>query len=181
MASRLIDLYRQEGVKKLIKEFGYKNVMEVPRLEKIVINMGVGEAVNDKKLIKLAVDDLAKIAGQQPVVTKARKSVAGFKIREGWPIGTKVTLRRENMYQFLDKLVNFAIPLIRDFRGLSPNSFDGRGNYSFGVKDQLIFPELEFDDVEVVRGMDITIATTAKTNAEAKFLLKLFNFPFRDK
>jgi large subunit ribosomal protein L5 len=170
----------QERVVGLLKErFGFKSVMQVPRIEKITLNMGVGEAVADKKVMDNAVADLRLIAGQQPIVTFARKSVAGFKIREGWPIGCKVTLRRERMYEFLDRLVSVAIPRIRDFRGLSPKAFDGRGNYSMGVREQIIFPEIDYDKIDTLRGLDITITTTARTDEEGRALLEAFNFPFR--
>jgi large subunit ribosomal protein L5 len=162
-----------------MEKFGYKSVMQVPRIEKITLNMGVGEAVADKKVLQFAMDDMAKISGQKPVITRARKSVAGFKIREGWPIGCKVTLRAERMYEFLDRLINIAIPRIRDFRGLSAKSFDGRGNYSMGVKEQIIFPEVDYDKIDALRGMDITITTTARSDEEAKALLDGFNFPFK--
>jgi large subunit ribosomal protein L5 len=162
-----------------MKEFGYKNSMEVPRLDKIVVNMGVGEAVSDSKKIKSAVGEMALITGQQPVVTKAKKSVATFKLREGMPVGCKVTLRRERMYEFLDRLVNIALPRVRDFRGLSGKSFDGRGNYAMGLKEQIVFPEIDYDSVESIRGMDIIICTTAKTDQEARALLKGFDMPFR--
>jgi large subunit ribosomal protein L5 len=162
----------------LVKEFSYENPMQAPRLEKIVINMGVGEGVQDSKKPTAAAQELAAITGQKPVVTRARKSIATFKLREGMPIGAKVTLRRERMYEFLDRLVNIALPRVRDFRGLSPNSFDGRGNYSLGVKEQIVFPEIDYDRVDAVRGMDITIVTTAKSDAEARALLKAFDFPF---
>jgi large subunit ribosomal protein L5 len=177
--ARLHDYYRKEVVNKLKDQFGYKSVMQVPRLEKITLNMGVGEALADKKVMENAVADMTRIAGQKPVVTNARKSVAGFKVREGYPIGCKVTLRRERMYEFLDRLVNIAVPRIRDFRGLNARSFDGRGNYSMGVREQIIFPEIDFDAIDAIRGMDITITTTAKTDDEAKALLEAFNFPFR--
>lgn len=177
--ARLQEYYRETVVKKMIEQFGYKNSMEVPRITKITLNMGVGEAVGDKKIIEHAVSDMTKIAGQKPVVTKARKSVAGFKIREGWPIGCKVTLRRHKMYEFLDRLINVAIPRIRDFRGVNGRSFDGSGNYSMGVKEQIMFPEIDYDKIDVLRGMDITITTTAKTNEEGKALLTAFNFPFK--
>jgi large subunit ribosomal protein L5 len=177
--ARLHDYYRKEVVSKLKDQFSYKSVMQVPRLEKITLNMGVGEALADKKVMENAVADMTRIAGQKPVVTNARKSVAGFKVREGYPIGCKVTLRRERMYEFLDRLVNIAIPRIRDFRGLNQRSFDGRGNYSMGVREQIIFPEIDFDAIDAIRGMDITITTTAKTDAEARALLEAFNFPFR--
>ena len=177
--ARLLDQYRNEIAKKLFERFGYANTMEVPRITKITLNMGVGEAIGDRKIMDNAVSDMAKISGQKPVVCLARKSVAGFKVREGWPIGCKVTLRRERMYEFLDRLVNIAVPRIRDFRGLNPRSFDGRGNYSMGVREQIIFPEIDFDAIDAIRGMDITITTTAKTDDEAKALLEAFNFPFR--
>ncbi|HEB99061.1 MAG TPA: 50S ribosomal protein L5 [Thiotrichales bacterium] len=178
--ARLQDHYRDVVVKKLQEQFGYKNVMEVPKISKITLNMGVGEAIGDRKIMEHAVNDMALIAGQKPIVTRARKSVAGFKVREGWPIGCKVTLRRERMYEFLDRLISIAIPRIRDFRGLSPKSFDGRGNYSMGVREQIIFPEIDYDKVDALRGMDITITTTAKTDEEAKALLMAFNFPIRN-
>lgn len=178
--SRLKDLYTADVVAKLSEEFGYKNVMEVPRITKVTLNMGVGEAVGDKKLMEGAVSDMEAIAGQKVVVTKARRSVAGFKIREGWPIGCKVTLRRERMWEFLDRLVDVSLPRVRDFRGINPKSFDGRGNYSMGVKEQIIFPEIEYDKVDRVRGMDVTITTTAKTNEEGRALLKALQFPFRN-
>jgi len=177
--ARLQDHYNEKVVPALMEKFGYKSVMQVPRIEKITLNMGVGEAVADKKVLQFAMDDMAKISGQKPIVTKARKSVAGFKIREGWPIGCKVTLRAERMYEFLDRLINVAIPRIRDFRGLSPKSFDGRGNYSMGVKEQIIFPEVDYDKIDALRGMDITITTTARTDEEGKALLDGFNFPFK--
>jgi large subunit ribosomal protein L5 len=162
-----------------MEQFKYKSVMEVPKLVKITLNMGVGEAVGDKKVIQNAVEDMTKISGQKPIVTNARKSVAGFKIREEWPIGCKVTLRRKHMYEFLDRLISIAIPRIRDFRGLNPKSFDGRGNYSMGVQEQIIFPEIDYDKIDAIRGMDITFTTTAKTDAEAKALLTAFNFPLK--
>ncbi len=177
--ARLHDQYKEQVVPQLMERFGYKSIMEVPRIEKITLNMGVGEAVGDKKNMEFAVNDMAMIAGQRPIVTKARKSVAGFKIREGWPIGCKVTLRRERMYEFLDRLVNIALPRVRDFRGISSKSFDGRGNYSLGVKEQIIFPEVEYDKVDSLRGMDITITTTARTDEEGRALLDGFNFPFK--
>ena len=177
--ARLQDHYKEKVVPALMEKFGYKSVMQVPRIEKITLNMGVGEATSDKKVLQFAMDDMAKISGQKPIVTKARKSVAGFKIREGWPIGCKVTLRAERMYEFLDRLINVAIPRIRDFRGLSPKSFDGRGNYSMGVKEQIIFPEVDYDKIDALRGMDITITTTARTDEEGKALLDGFNFPFK--
>jgi large subunit ribosomal protein L5 len=167
-------------VKQLREQFGYKNLMEVPRLTKITINMGVGEAVGDRKVIDNAVADMTKIAGQKPVVTLARKSVASFKLREGWPVGCMVTLRREHMYEFLDRLINIAIPRIRDFRGMNPRSFDGRGNYNMGVREQIIFPEIDYDKIDTLRGLDITFTTTAKTDQEGRALLSAFNFPFRN-
>ena len=176
--SRLKDLYNDEIVDALTKKFGYKNVMEVPKLDKIVINMGVGEAKDNAKLLESAVKDLETITGQKAVLTRAKKSVANFKIREGLAIGCKVTLRGERMYEFLDRLVNLALPRVRDFRGVNPNSFDGRGKYSLGIKEQLIFPEIEYDKVDKVRGMDIIFVTTAKTDEEGRELLRLFNMPF---
>jgi large subunit ribosomal protein L5 len=178
--SRLEKLYKEEVVAKLREEFGYKNIMEVPKITKITLNMGVGEALGDKKLLDSAVADMETIAGQKVVVTKARKSVAGFKVREGWPIGCKVTLRRDRMWEFLDRLVDISLPRVRDFRGINPKSFDGRGNYSMGVKEQIIFPEIEYDKVDNLRGMDITITTTANTNDEGRALLKALQFPFRN-
>jgi large subunit ribosomal protein L5 len=177
--SRLKDFYRDTVVKQLIEQFDYKSVMEVPRITKISLNMGVGEALTDKKVLDNAVADMEKISGQKVVVTKARRSIAGFKLREGWPVGCKVTLRSERMYDFLDRLVTVSIPRIRDFRGLNPKSFDGQGNYSMGVKEQIIFPEIEYDKVDKLRGMDITITTTAKTAEESRALLSAFKFPFR--
>jgi large subunit ribosomal protein L5 len=177
--SRLKDHYRQVVVPQLVERFAYKSVMQVPRLIKITLNMGVGEAVSDKKILENAVADLTRIAGQKPVVTKARKSIATFKIREGWPIGCKVTLRQERMYEFFDRLVNVAIPRVRDFRGISPRSFDGRGNFSLGVKEQIIFPEIDYDKVDRLRGLDITITTSARSDEEGRALLQAFNFPFR--
>ena len=177
--ARLQVVYKEQVTKDLTQQFGYKSPMEVPRIEKIVLNMGVGEAVADKKILDNAVADMQKIAGQKPVVTKARKSVAQFKIREGYPIGCKVTLRGARMYEFLDRLVSVAMPRIRDFRGISGRSFDGRGNYNMGVKEQIIFPEIEYDKIDAIRGMNITISTSAKTDAEAKALLAAFKFPFR--
>lgn len=179
MQARMQSLYRDNIAPALMKEFGFRNVMEVPRLEKITLNMGVGEAVADKKVLDAALNDMRQIAGQQPVVTKARKSVAAFKIREGYPVGCKVTLRGSRMYEFLDRLVSIAIPRIRDFRGLSPKSFDGRGNYSFGIKEQIIFTEIDYDKIDQIRGMDIIISTTAKTDEEGRALLKAFKLPFR--
>jgi len=178
--ARLQTFYKENVIKDLTQQFGYKSVMQVPRIDKIVVNMGVGEAVADKKILDNAVSDMTKIAGQKPLVTKARKSVATFKIREGYPIGCKVTLRGARMYEFLDRLVNVAMPRIRDFRGISGKAFDGRGNYNMGVKEQIIFPEIEYDKIDAIRGMNITIATTAKSDAEARALLAAFKFPFRN-
>jgi large subunit ribosomal protein L5 len=172
-------LYKEQYVDQLRERFGYKSVMQVPRLTKITLNMGVGEAVTDKKVMDFAVGDLTKIAGQKPIVTKARKSVAGFKIRDGWPVGCKVTLRQERMYEFLDRLINVAIPRVRDFRGLSPKAFDGRGNYSLGVREQIIFPEIDYDKIDAVRGLDVVITTSARTDEEGRALLEAFQFPFR--
>lgn len=176
--SRMKDKYNDEVTKGLMEKFGYKNVMEIPKIEKVVINMGVGEAVSNPKILDVAVNDMMTIAGQKPVVTRAKKSIAAFKIREGMPIGAKVTLRGQRMYQFLDKLLNIALPRVRDFRGVSPKSFDGRGNYTMGIKEQLIFPEIEYDKIDKIRGMDIIIVTTAKTDEEARELLKLMGMPF---
>jgi len=178
--ARLQQVYREKVVPELLKEFEYKNVMQVPRIKKITLNMGVGEAVADKKQIENAVRDMTAIAGQKPVVTKARKSIAGFKIRDGWPIGCKVTLRGEHMWEFLDRLIAISIPRIRDFRGMNGKSFDGRGNYSMGVREQIMFPEIDYDKVDAIRGLDITITTSAETDDEGKALLKAFNFPFRN-
>jgi large subunit ribosomal protein L5 len=178
--TRLEKMYKEQVVPKLMERFGYTNPMQVPRLTKITLNMGVGEAVGNKKVLENAVEDMAKIAGQKPVVTKSRKSVASFKIRDGWPIGCKVTLRRAHMYEFLDRLISISLPRVRDFRGVSAKSFDGRGNFNLGVKEQIIFPEIDFDQIDALRGMDISIATTAKTDAEARALLEAFNFPFRN-
>jgi large subunit ribosomal protein L5 len=180
MTTRLETIYRDTVVPKLMKDFGYSNPMQVPKITKITLNMGVGEAVGNKKILENAVADLATITGQKPVTTKARVSVASFKIREGWPIGAKVTLRRAKMYEFLDRLISVALPRVRDFRGVSGRAFDGRGNYNMGLKEQIIFPEINFDQVDALRGMDIAITTTAKTDAEAKALLAAFNFPFRN-
>ncbi|MFM2483020.1 50S ribosomal protein L5 [Celerinatantimonas sp. YJH-8] len=177
--AKLHDLYKESVVPALLKEYGYKSIMQVPRIEKITLNMGVGEALNDKKLLENAVADLAAISGQKPLVTKARKSVAGFKIREGYPIGCKVTLRGERMWEFLERLISIAMPRIRDFRGVSSKSFDGRGNYSMGVREQIIFPEIDYDKVDKIRGMDVTITTSAQTDEEGRALLAAFNFPFR--
>lgn len=176
--SRMKDKYNDEVTKGLMEKFGYKNVMEIPKIEKVVINMGVGEAVSNPKILDVAVNDMMTIAGQKPVVTRAKKSIAAFKIREGMPIGAKVTLRGQRMYEFLDKLLNIALPRVRDFRGVSPKSFDGRGNYTMGIKEQLIFPEIEYDKIDKIRGMDIIIVTTAKTDEEARELLKLMGMPF---
>ena len=178
--TRLEKFYKESVVPKLMQRFGYQNVMQVPRLTKVTLNMGVGEAIGNKKVLENAMEDMAKIAGQKPVATKARVSVASFKVREGWPIGCKVTLRRAHMYEFLDRLINISLPRVRDFRGVSGRSFDGRGNYNMGVKEQIIFPEIDFDQVDAMRGMDIAITTTAKTDAEAKALLEAFRFPFRN-
>ncbi len=180
MTTRLEKFYKDEVVPKLMKQFGYANVMEVPRLTKITLNMGVGEAVGNKKILENAVADMTKISGQKPITTKARVSVASFKIRDGWPIGCKVTLRRARMYEFFDRFVSISLPRVRDFRGVSARSFDGRGNYNMGIKEQIIFPEIDYDAVDAMRGMDIAITTTAKTNEEAKALLEAFRFPFRN-
>lgn len=177
--ARLKDFYTTTVVPELMKQFSYNSIMEVPRIEKITLNMGVGEAVADKKVMEHAVADLEKIAGQKPVVTVARKSIAGFKIRDNYPIGCKVTLRRDRMFEFLDRLVTIALPRVRDFRGVNGKSFDGRGNYNMGVREQIIFPEIEYDKIDALRGLNITITTTAKTDAEAKALLSLFKFPFK--
>ena len=176
--SRLKEQYQNEIVDAMIKKFGYKNIMEVPKLDKVVINMGVGEAKDNHKVLESAVADLEKIAGQKAVLTKAKKSVANFKLREGMAIGCKVTLRGEKMYEFIDRLINLALPRVRDFRGVNPNAFDGRGNYALGIKEQLIFPEIEYDNVDKVRGMDVIFVTTAKTDEEARELLTQFNMPF---
>jgi len=178
--ARLFDFYKATVLPGLTKQFGYKSVMEVPRIEKITLNMGVGEAVADKKVLENAVGDMVKIAGQKPVVTKSRKSIAGFKIREGYPIGCMVTLRGPRMYEFLDRLVTVALPRVRDFRGISGKGFDGRGNYNMGVKEQIIFPEIEYDKIDALRGMNISITTTAKTDDEARALLAAFKFPFKN-
>lgn len=177
--ARLKDFYKDTVVKQLTDQFGYKSAMEVPRISKITLNMGVGEAVADKKIMENAVNDMEKISGQKPVVTKAKKSVAAFKIRDGYPVGCKVTLRRERMYEFLDRLVTVAMPRIRDFRGITAKAFDGRGNYNMGIREQIIFPEIEYDKIDALRGMNITITTTAKTDEEARALLSAFSFPFR--
>ncbi len=178
--ARFQQRYREEIVPALVKQFGYKSAMQAPRIEKITLNMGVGEAVADKKVLENALADLTQIAGQKPVVTKARKAIAGFKIREGYPIGCMVTLRGQRMYEFLDRLVTVALPRVRDFRGVSGRAFDGRGNYNIGVKEQIIFPEIEYDKVDAVRGLNISITTTARTDEEGKALLAAFNFPFRN-
>ena len=178
--ARLKDIYTKEVAPALMKQFGYKSPMQVPRITKIVLNMGVGEAIGDKKILDNAVGDMQKIAGQKPVVTKARKAIAGFKIREGYPIGCMVTLRQARMWEFLDRFVTIALPRVRDFRGISGRAFDGRGNYNIGIKEQIIFPEIEYDKIDAVRGMNISIATTAKTDAEARALLTAFRFPFKN-
>ena len=178
--SRLKDQYNETIVDEMIKKFEYKNKMQVPKLDKIVINMGVGEAKDNAKLLEAAIKDLETISGQKAIVTKAKKSVANFKLREGMPIGCKVTLRGEKMYEFADRLINLALPRVRDFRGINPNAFDGRGNYALGIKEQLIFPEIEYDKVDKVRGMDVIIATTAHTDEEARELLRMFNMPFKN-
>jgi large subunit ribosomal protein L5 len=178
--SRLGDFYKQTVVGQLREQFAYKSAMEVPRLVKITLNMGVGEAIGDKKILDNAVADLTRISGQKPIITKARKSIAAFKVREDWPIGCKVTLRRERMYEFLDRLINVAIPRTRDFRGFGPRSFDGRGNYSLGVKEQIIFPEIDYDKIDKIRGLDIAVTTTAKSDEEGRALLAAFSFPFRE-
>ena len=180
MSARLHNFYKEKVAADLMKKFGYKSVMEVPRITKITLNMGLGEAVNDKKVIEHAVGDLTKIAGQKPVVTKARKAIAGFKIRQGYPIGAMVTLRGQTMYEFLDRFITVALPRVRDFRGISGKAFDGRGNYNIGVKEQIIFPEIEYDKIDSFRGLNISITTTAKTDDEAKALLSAFKFPFRN-
>ncbi|OUR83032.1 50S ribosomal protein L5 [Colwellia psychrerythraea] len=179
--AKLHDLYKDTVVAELQKQFGYKSVMQVPRIEKITLNMGVGEAISDKKVLEHATNDLTAISGQKPITTVARKSVAGFKIREGYPIGTKVTLRGERMWEFLERLISISIPRIRDFRGLNPKSFDGRGNYSMGVREQIIFPEIQYDKIDKIRGLDITITTSAKDNEEGLALLSAFEFPFKKK
>jgi len=178
--ARLKNYYDGTVVGQLQEQFAYKNPMQVPRITKITLNMGVGEAVADRKVMEHAVADMTKIAGRKPIVINARKSVAGFKVREGWPVGCKVTLRREQMYEFLDRLINIAIPRIRDFRGMNPKGFDGRGNYNMGVREQIIFPEIDYDKIDALRGMDITFTTTATTDEEGRALLKAFNFPFRN-
>jgi large subunit ribosomal protein L5 len=178
--ARLQQFYKDTVVKKLMDERGYKNIMQVPRIEKVTINMGVGEAIGDKKVIENALADMQKISGQKPVTTLARKSVASFKVRDGYPIGCKVTLRKERMYEFLDRLISVAIPRIRDFRGMSPKAFDGRGNYNMGVKEQIIFPEIEYEKIDAIRGMDINITTSATNDEDARALLAAFNFPFKN-
>jgi len=178
--ARLQQVYRDEIVGQLKAKLGYNSVMEVPKITKITLNMGVGEAIGDKKVMEFAVGDMTRISGQKPVVTKARKSIAAFKIRDDWPIGCKVTLRRERMYEFLDRLINIAIPRIRDFRGMNAKSFDGRGNYSIGVKEQIMFPEIDYDKIDALRGLDITITTTAKTDEDGRALLEAFHFPFKN-
>ena len=180
MTTRLETFYKDQVIQKLTERFGYQNVMQVPRITKITLNMGVGEAAGNKKVLENAVADMAKISGQKPIQTKARVSVASFKIRDGWPIGCKVTLRRAQMWEFFDRLINISLPRTRDFRGVSGRAFDGRGNYNFGIKEQIIFPEIDFDAVDAMRGMDISITTTAKSDDEAKALLEAFSFPFRN-
>lgn len=179
--TRLNELYKKEIVKDLMKKFGYTSIMQVPKLQKITLNMGVGEAVADKKVMNFALDDMAKISGQKPVVTLAKKSIAGFKIRDGWPIGCKVTLRKQKMYEFLDRFISITLPRVRDFRGLNPKSFDGTGNYSLGIHEQIVFPEIDFDKIDGIRGLDICFTTTAKTNEEARALLEAFNLPLKDR
>ena len=179
--ARLKEFYKNEVVAKLMSQFGYNNIMQVPRLKKITLNMGVGEAVGDKKVMNFALDDMTRISGQKPVTTLAKKSIAGFKIREDWPIGCKVTLRNDRMYEFFDRLITIALPRVRDFRGLNPKSFDGTGTYSMGIQEQIVFPEIDFDKIDTIRGLDICITTSAKTNQEARALLEAFNFPLKDK
>jgi large subunit ribosomal protein L5 len=179
--ARLLEFYRKDVVEKLKAKFAYKSSMQVPRITKVTLNMGLGEAREDKKVIAAAMSDLEKIAGQKPVATISRKSIAGFKLRENWPIGCKVTIRGERMYEFLDRLITIALPRVRDFRGLTIKSFDGRGNYSLGLKEQIVFPEIDYDKIDALRGLDITITTTAKTNKEAQALLEAFSFPFKEK
>ena len=179
--ARLNQYYNEVVVPQLMKKFSYTSIMQVPKITKITLNMGVGEAVADKKVLNFAIEDMTRIAGQKPVTTLARKSIAGFKIREGWPIGCKVTLRRQRMYEFLDRLVTITLPRVRDFRGLSAKSFDGTGNYAFGLSEQIVFPEIDFDKIDTIRGLDICISTSAKTDAEAKALLEAFNFPLKDR
>ena len=177
---RLQEYYQQKIAPQLQEQLGLNNTMQIPRITKITLNMGVGEAVSNKKVLESATDDLTRISGQKPVITKARKSVANFKVREGWPIGCKVTLRRDRMYEFLDRLISVAIPRIRDFRGLSPKSFDGRGNYSMGLREQIVFPEIDYDKIDAIRGLDVTITTSAASDEQARALLKAFNFPIRN-
>lgn len=179
--TRLKTLYKETVVEALMKRFQYESVMQVPKIVKITLNMGVGEAVGDKKVMNFALEDMARIAGQKPVINLAKKSIAGFKIRDGWPIGCKVTLRSHKMYEFLDRLITITLPRVRDFRGLNPKSFDGRGNYSLGLHEQIVFPEIDFDKIDVIRGLDICITTSAKTNEEGRALLEAFNFPLKDK
>jgi len=179
MTTRLEKVYKEQIVPKLMERFGYKSVMQVPRITKVTLNMGVGEATGDKKIIENAVRDMTQIAGQKPVITKSDKAIANFKVRENYPVGVKVTLRSERMYEFLERLISIALPRIRDFRGISPRGFDGRGNFNFGITEQIIFPEIEFEKVDAIRGMNISITTTAKTDAQAKALLEAFSFPFR--
>lgn len=178
--SRLNDFYKETVAPELMKKFEYKSLMQVPKITKITINMGVGEAVSDKKVMNFAVEDMTRISGQKPIITLAKKSIAGFKIRDGWPIGCKVTLRSKKMYEFLDRLVSITLPRVRDFRGLNPRSFDGRGNYSFGLQEQIVFSEIDFDKIDTIRGLDICITTTAKTNEEGRALLEAFKFPLKD-
>lgn len=179
--ARLKEFYKKDVVEMMMKKFGYKSVMQVPKIQKVTLNMGVGEAVGDKKVMNFAIEDLTRISGQKPVITLAKKSIAGFKIREGWPIGCKVTLRKDRMYEFLDRLITITLPRVRDFRGLNPKSFDGTGNYSLGIQEQIVFPEIDFDKIDGIRGLDICITTTAKTDEEAKALLEAFNLPLRDR
>lgn len=179
--ARLKKYYNDKIIKIMMEKFNYTSVMQVPKIKKITLNMGVGEAVNDKKVMGFAVADMSLIAGQKPIITKAKKSLAGFKIREGWPVGCKVTLRREQMYEFLDRLISIALPRVRDFRGLNPKSFDGTGNYNLGLTEQIVFPEIDYDKTDGIRGLDICITTSAKTNAEAKALLEAFNLPLKDR
>lgn len=179
--ARLKEIYKTTIAPELMKKFGYKSVMQVPKIQKITLNMGVGEAVGDKKVMNFAVDDMTKISGQKPVVTLAKKSIAGFKIRDGWPIGCKVTLRKDRMYEFLDRFISITLPRVRDFRGLNPKSFDGSGNYSLGIHEQIVFPEIDFDKIDGIRGLDICITTSAKTNEEARALLEAFNLPLKDR
>lgn len=179
--ARLKEHYNKNVVDLMMKKFGYKSVMQVPKIKKITLNMGVGEAVGDKKVMNFAVEDMSRIAGQKPIITLAKKSIAGFKIRDGWPIGCKVTLRNNRMYEFLDRLITVTLPRVRDFRGLNPKSFDGTGNYSMGINEQIVFAEIDFDKIDVIRGLDICITTSAKTNEEAKTLLEAFNFPLKDR